>query len=291
LGKKLTVSALVYWLALVCVCGFGAQGVLSFERSIHRHQAATKVLHEQSAPLHTAVFNGIPAQSGAGVASRPLYPYSIIPGGVLSREELKNAIAHDSLVAQHYADFNASAARVEKLDKDQMFYVSYRMGDRVFWTSKKLRIPKGETVITDGDHQARTRCGNRLSSFMVRPTSPIEPTPEALDGGPTPELYAGLLPTAISPAGSQLFPPPTGGVPSTPPGGGVTPPPPTPPGPGFPIIPGGGPPITPNTPPITPPPVGTPEPDVNALLGIGFAAIFGFSLLAKFRRKRNAHSA
>jgi len=92
---------------------------------------------------------------------RYIFPYSIIPGGVLSREELAKAISNDKVVAEHYADFVIGNAKIVKTEENQFMYVAYRVKDKVFWTSKKVKIPKGETLITDGKKTARTRCGNK----------------------------------------------------------------------------------------------------------------------------------
>ena len=105
----------------------------------------------------------ISAVSAPERALRPLYPYSIVPGGVYSPAELRDRIRQDRLVAEHYRDFNQRDTRLVVLDRDALAFVSYRIHDKVFWTRRKLLIPKGETLLTDGQHYARTRCGNRLS--------------------------------------------------------------------------------------------------------------------------------
>lgn len=244
--------------------------------------------------------------SDSALPERRLYPYSVIPGGVENEQELANAVAHDPVVAQHYAEFDVSRAHVIHLDRNLAVYVSYRMGNRVFWTTKRLRIPEGETLITDGEHEARTRCGNRLSETPMAPTSPNQPPVTAMntparpvfpaDGGwarpefappiglPSAPPIGGLpFPAVASAPGSGLGPivPPIfpivggiGPVASTPtsPTSPVTPPPgPTTPPPGPttpPTSPTGGPPPG-GPPPGTPPPVTTPEPSTLLLLGAG----------------------
>ena len=116
-------------------------------------------------------------------ASRlPVYPYSIIPGGVVSAAELRSAVAHDPVVAAHYAAFDLANARVFQVQEARSVYVSYRRGDDVFWTSKKLRLAVGETLITDGQHISRTRCGNQISDEPRMPVSLAgDPEPQTLD--------------------------------------------------------------------------------------------------------------
>ena len=250
--------------------------------------------------------------------SRPVYPYSVIAGGAESPQELREAVLVDSVVAEHYADFDLANARRVTLDAPKLVYVSYRIGNKVFWTKNKLALRKGEAVLTDGRNMARTRCGNRISVLPVRPNAPAEPTaseleapvfpaivsspylaayspaPPALYSGPGPSsggLGASFVPVApffplpggggiVGSEGSST-PPPGGGGGTPPPGGGGGTPPPG--GGGGTPPPGGG-----GTPPPgggggTPPPVGIPEPGTATLVlvGLGAAAM-------RARRKRKA---
>lgn len=210
-------------------------------------------------PLHSAEPN-----------SRALYPYSIVPGGVRSARELKTAIASDPVVARHYAEFDADKTRQITLHDDKLVYVSYRIGDEVFWTNRKIRIPRGEALLSDGVHQARTRCGNRLSETPASPVSPKEPPREALEEPPAPEI------SAIEPPPLEFVftPPPAPPATVEPPEHGriIIPP----------IIPiwwGSGPPEPPGSPippphvPPSVPPVQTPEPGTCLLLLAGFLAL------------------
>ena len=120
-------------------------------------------------------------QTSVEIGHRPLFPYSVIPDGVESIRELKSAVASDPVIAKHYSNFDLAKARIIRLDKDRPVYVSYRLGKRVFWTTRKLQLRKGETLITDGEHAARTRCGNRISETPARPVSLKEPPRESLE--------------------------------------------------------------------------------------------------------------
>jgi hypothetical protein len=115
------------------------------------------------------------------VRARPIYPYSIIPGGVRSAGELERDIVDDPLVSAAYSDFNLNDAHIVTLDKPEMVYVSYRLDNRIYWTSRMLTLHPGETLITDGTHFARTRCGNRLSKKPHAQVSRYEPPPEAFN--------------------------------------------------------------------------------------------------------------
>jgi len=94
--------------------------------------------------------------------SRPVYRYSIIPGGVRGRSELRNRMDTDPLVSAHYRNFDVNRARALRLRHAVRGYVSYRRNGRVYWTTKRLLLAKGELVLTDGVHLARARCGNRV---------------------------------------------------------------------------------------------------------------------------------
>ena len=128
-------------------------------------------------------------------SQRAVYPYSIIPGGVVSVAELRSAMAHDPVVAAHYAAFDLAKARVFRLQEARSVYVSYRKGDEVFWTSKRIRLTVGETLITDGQHTSRTRCGNQISEAPRMPVSLAgDPEPQILDGPVASQIIEPFVP-------------------------------------------------------------------------------------------------
>ena len=233
--------------------------------------------------------------AAASLAERPVYPYSIVAGGATSVDELKKAIDADPVVAGHYSNFDLTKTRVEKLTKPQVAFVSYRMGNDIYWTRKPLVIRAGERILTDGVNVARTRCANQLST-IPGPTSELEPPAATLDTPvlrPLPTPPIGLV---LPPGGSGLGIPPPGSYPpsgipippgvtfsvppigspaptdtpeQTPPDDETTPqgpPLPLPPGPpapppGPPAPPPPGPPITIDDPILPPPPIGPPSYD------------------------------
>jgi len=102
--------------------------------------------------------------------SRPVYPYSVIRGGVYSALELDRALQHDRVAAAHYAGFDGTRVHTIRAEAGQPMYASYRVRDRIYWTRNPVRLIAGETLLTDGDNLARARCGNRLS---LAPQQPI----------------------------------------------------------------------------------------------------------------------
>jgi hypothetical protein len=145
----------------------------------------------------------------SGHPQRTVYPYSVIPGGIRNVAELKSAIANDPIVSAHYGELQIANLRVIRLDRARSLHVSYRIGDRIYWTKGRMELAKGETVITDGVLMARTRCGNLAADVIPGGDQPatllVEPTMETLD---TPMNSPGAdIPTDSIPPESFLTPP------------------------------------------------------------------------------------
>jgi hypothetical protein len=134
---------------------------------------------------------------------RPVYPYSVIPGGILSAGELRNAALQDPVVARLFKGFNYDRGHLVRLSEARSAYLSYRIGDRVYWTRHKVALHPGEMLITDGTTEARTRCGNRIAAAPLDAGSPLEPSLEELEQPKVPSLP--ILPAAlIDPIPSKL---------------------------------------------------------------------------------------
>jgi PEP-CTERM motif len=149
---------------------------------------------------------------------RPAYLYSVIPGGVASAEELRQAMAHDPVIAQQFEGFDFQKAHLVQVSENQSMHVAYRMGDKVYWTRKKLPLHPGETLISDGKIVARTRCGNRVAMAPLGPPAIAEPAEADLnqplfsndmvtrDVEPQPETYAAAIPMIPPVEGNALQP-------------------------------------------------------------------------------------
>ena len=162
--------------------------------------------------------------------NRLAYPYSVVRGGVANPYELKRAMEYDRVVSQHFRGFDYQRAHLVKLTEEQAMYVSYRIGDRVYWTRRKVSLHRGETLITDGTIVARTRCGNRVAAVPLDTGSPLEPSTDEFeqpfvlrDPDPTPPVLATasaapdkLPPAVITPVkgGGWWFIPPFAYIPS-----------------------------------------------------------------------------
>lgn len=115
------------------------------------------------------------------VEDRPVYPYSVVPGGINDAKELKWVAEHDPIVAAHYRGFDYDHARVVRLVLARTVYLSYRIGNQVYWTRHRVTLKKGEKLITDGKITARARCANRVEEMPQQATNSAEPPPAKFD--------------------------------------------------------------------------------------------------------------
>jgi len=169
------------------------------------------------------------------IENRSVYPYSVVPGGVKDARELKWVADHDPVVKAHYAGFDYDHARIVRLTLARTVYVSYRIGNKVYWTRHRVSLKKGETLITDGKITGRTKCANRVEEVPQQATSQSEPpvakfeepvqpnTGTAVSTPPVPfesSLLSRTAPPGLGPAPPlSLYDPLTGGggVPIAPP--------------------------------------------------------------------------
>jgi hypothetical protein len=141
-------------------------------------------------PIATVAFKAPATPAGTSKANRQLqpvkyervvYPYSVIPGGIRNKADLVTSVADDPVVGEHYTNFDLSQTKFIRSDEPQIVHVAYRLRNKVYWTAKTVKIPPGETLISDGKNVARTRCGNRIAALPQGPISPEEPPIETFD--------------------------------------------------------------------------------------------------------------
>ena len=126
--------------------------------------------------------NSIEARAESAAAPmRPIYRYSVVPGGVRSPEEIEYVVARDVVVAAHYEGINPRLMRNEQLQQPLLAHVSYRIGHKVYWTKNRVQLPKNEPVMTDGTRMIRERCGNLISLEPLAPVSEEEPALPSFD--------------------------------------------------------------------------------------------------------------
>ena len=136
--------------------------------------APEKASDWQVARNAVALASPAPDTAGDEATRRSFYPYSVVPGGVHSPHDLTDAL-NDPVVAAHYAAVNVSAVRVEAVRAPRRVHVSYRIGDKVYWTKRTVMLAPGERILTDGGTEIRSRCGNRIADAPQEPTSDDEP--------------------------------------------------------------------------------------------------------------------
>jgi hypothetical protein len=133
---------------------------------------------------------GSPASPGAGsvvrtetvaAPGRSAYRHSVVPGGVRSPEEIAYVMQRDQVVAAHYKNVVPQLMRNQRLQQPLLAHVSYRIGDKVYWTKKPVHLPKNEPVMTDGNTMIRERCGNLISMEPLAPVSEEEPALPSFD--------------------------------------------------------------------------------------------------------------
>lgn len=117
-------------------------------------------------------------------AARQMFPFSVIPGGVLDAHELADSMTKDAVVREHYSDLQPDRMWFMRMKKPMLAYVSYRKGTGVHWTTHQVTIPANELVLTDGKNMVRARCGNRIEVKRPQPL-PATITPAEL---PPPDI-------------------------------------------------------------------------------------------------------
>ena len=158
------------WLSLVtlatCAVAASAVALQHLSPSLFRAQQSAVPSFEQAELSRSRVVEMNETLSQAQPsADRPVYPYSLVPGGVQDAKELKWVAEHDPIVAAHYAGFDYDHARVVRLTLARTVYLSYRIGNHVYWTRHRVSLHKGEKLITDGRMTARGRCANRVEEI------------------------------------------------------------------------------------------------------------------------------
>lgn len=140
----------------------------------------------------------LPENHQVDLSQRQLFPFSVVPGGTFNQAEVKQRVAQDPVVKQHYQGIDIAKLKPFRLTQPAQGYVSFRIGDRIFWTSRRLYLKPGEILLSDGLNILRGRCGNRVSLTPQVPILPkAEPTQAAFE-------LPGLPPGAFDPSEFQL---------------------------------------------------------------------------------------
>lgn len=189
--------------ALVGVAGCAAAVALLRGPGLARAASDTLPVPAASAAAAAAQPLAAAPATAAQPAARRIYPYSIVPGGLANGADVRRVVGMDGVVAAHYAGFDADKARLVTVDKPRAVYVSYRKGDKVFWTAGKHTLAVGESVLTDGKNELRARCGNRISDTPQFPVETHGPSERELDAATVaaaePSAEGGLQNVSLDP--------------------------------------------------------------------------------------------
>jgi len=183
------------------VVALGVFGAVAWQRL---DQFSARFRASPSSALISAASEPAASAEKTSADARQVYRYSVVPGGVRTPEELIEAMAKDSVVAGHYAEIDKANLTIGRLSEPLQAHVSYRIGDRVYWTKRKLTIQAGEQIVTDGKTLVRGRCGNNISVAPLLPTLDNEPRPDVFDS-----IVAPLTPNTLvtlDPAHSYFTP-------------------------------------------------------------------------------------
>jgi len=136
---------------------------------------------------------------------RPVFRHSVVSGGVYTANEVATAIERDRIVAAHYSGVNVRQLRAETVSEARAVYMSYRIGDEIFWTKEQVGLRLGETILTDGIHGIRARCGNAIAFTPMEPTAHDEPDAMEFE---TPAATIDVIPSRLPFGSGWLFQPP-----------------------------------------------------------------------------------
>lgn len=134
----------------------------------------------------------------SSIAPRRIYPYSLIPGGVVGEAEFQAHRRADPELTAHYQGIGDRLLAIT-MPADRWMFASYRIDNAIYWTKRPLLLHAGESVLTDGVNLVRGRCGNRLSDTPQKPVRRFEPpglTTEIPPGKPIIVPETPLLPPA-----------------------------------------------------------------------------------------------
>jgi hypothetical protein len=176
--------SVIAFVMILLLAGVGWQSVSRF--LAYQSRKASRATADPSwkhGDIHAKLASLAAGRERANVpeTARRVYPYSVIPGGVRSADDLRRVAEHDRLVWQHYLNFQYQHARLVRATEARGVYLSYRLRNHIYWTRKRIRLHPGELLLTDGTITARTRCGNQISEVPKPDVSAEEPSEDVLN--------------------------------------------------------------------------------------------------------------
>ncbi|MFZ0480266.1 MAG: hypothetical protein WAL71_14075 [Terriglobales bacterium] len=153
------------WLWLLGVMAVIAAALYA-NRERHRRAdfVAAPVAVQVAAPAVAAKSHG---------KTRPVYQYSLVPGGLRSVREIRAAL-QDPVLAKGYGTLDFGKLHARRLTKDTCVFVQSRKNGSIFWTKHCIQIHAGEIIWTDGSHSLMARCGNLIAYAPQEPQIELE---------------------------------------------------------------------------------------------------------------------
>ncbi|MEW6440635.1 MAG: PEP-CTERM sorting domain-containing protein [bacterium] len=138
---------------------------------------------------------GAQDQAAEGSGARPWY--GLCPEGrVKSVRDFQDEVLADPMLRTYYDGFDWNAAQLIRLEAPVEAYLSYKKNGRIVRTKRKMSLPAGDAIITDGRTWVRAYCCNEavvenpeapaaadLSAVSVQPAADQPADAEALLGG------------------------------------------------------------------------------------------------------------
>lgn len=81
-------------------------------------------------------------------------------------EQLQEVVAHDSVLAEYYTDFNFKRAYELSTPGPTRYIVAHRDGRDIAYTRRTVRIPAGDRQVTDGKRIVRLGCCNDIKAAL-----------------------------------------------------------------------------------------------------------------------------
>ncbi|RMF92799.1 MAG: hypothetical protein D6736_02805, partial [Nitrospinota bacterium] len=123
----------------------------------------------------------------AGEAAAARRWYGLCPkNSVKSLQDFRKLVLQDKLLRVYYSRFRWQQARLVTLNAPRLAYVSYQKDGQIARTRKKIRLPQGDTIITDGIIQVRTYCCNEVIEEVAAPEPPDPSTGTVTQAPPSP---------------------------------------------------------------------------------------------------------
>ena len=99
-----------------------------------------------------------------------------VRNSITTVEDFRRQVEGDSVLSSHFSNFRWSKAEIKWLPSDIQARVSHRRGDVIKLSTKKIKLPKGDRYITDGNRSVRTNCCNDIKDdYQPYTPAPKEP--------------------------------------------------------------------------------------------------------------------